>query len=147
MLQELIDEALIKAYMDYEKWQGFDDCAVAILPNGQRAAVKLWQHRDTGLRTTVEYALQTIQQANGRSGFGLVYRKVSERELLFLFAINDTEKGICALELKRETTNPVNDLVPIPEMSHDPDCSRIASFEWGATRRRVPVEARDYITI
>jgi hypothetical protein len=42
-----------------------------------------------------------IDAVGARFGYALVYVKENGRELVFLAAINETEKGICTLELKR----------------------------------------------
>jgi hypothetical protein len=148
MLQDLIDEALYEAFGDYETWEGIDNRVVAILQDKRRAAIKLPYAKDMQpLEELLNDAVQTIEMVNGRSGFGLISLKRNGRGLILLLAVNDTEKGIRAVELKRGTTDPLRDLIPLPDMRNDPDCAPIEVLEWGGSRRRVDVAARDYVVI
>jgi len=70
--------------------------------------------------------------------------KEKGRELVFLAAINETEKGICTLELKRRTGDPPRDLLPF---SGDANCSLLERLEWGGSRRKVDVQITDEIRI
>jgi hypothetical protein len=52
-----------------------------------------------------------IDAVGARFGYALVCVKENGRELVFLAAINETEKGICTLELKRRSGDPTRDLL------------------------------------
>jgi hypothetical protein len=140
-LQDLIDEALYEAYGDYEMSESIRTRAVAIHHDGFHRIISL---RETdglfALQTTLEDAITTIDAVGGQVGFALVYVKENGRELVFLAAINNAEKGICALELDRRTRDPLRDLQPV---SSDADRSFLERVKWGATRRNVDVEIRD----
>jgi hypothetical protein len=76
--------------------------------------------------------------------FAPVYVNENGRELVFLAAINETEKGICTLELKRRSGDPPRDLLPV---SSDADTSFVETLEWGGVRRKVNVQITNEIRI
>jgi hypothetical protein len=63
---------------------------------------------------------------------------------VFLAAINETEKGICTLEIKPDTGDELRDLVPVTANANR---SFVENLECGGSRRKVDVEIRDYIRI
>ena len=153
-LQDLIDEALYEVYGDYDMSASIRTRAVAIHSDGFHRAISL---RDadgllgqrlpdglSSLQATLEDAVTAIDAVGGRVGFALVYVKENGRELVFLAAINETEKGICALELKRRTGDPPRDLLPV---SDDADTSFVETLEWGGVRREVDVQITNEIRI
>jgi len=150
-LQDLIDEALIEAYGDYDMSESIRTRAVAIHDDGFHRELSLRRAGEvsgllqraielSGLQATLEDAVNAIDAVGGRVGYALVYVKENGRELVFLAAINHAEKGICTLELKRETGDELQDLLPA---SGDADSSFLQSLEWGRSRRKVDVEIRD----
>jgi hypothetical protein len=155
-LQDLIDEALYEVYGDYEMYESIRTRAVAIYDDGFHRAITLrdadgllgehLRNADglSGLQAILDDAVTTIDAVGGRVGFALVYVKESGRELVFLAAINATEKGICALELKRKTGDALRDLRPV---SSDADRSFVESLEWGGRRRKVKVKKRGYFRL
>ena len=102
-LQFLIDSAMIDAFADYDMFELFNTRVVAVV-DGFRAAIEL--PRADGLfslKTVLNDAVCRVEAVGSRIGYALVYAREKERELIFLLAINDTEKGICAMQLKRDT--------------------------------------------
>jgi hypothetical protein len=145
MLQDLIDEARILVYADYEMYLSIRTRAVAILHDRVRKEIDLFAIHGLGrLQWTLEDAVNEIEAAGGHEGFALVYANEKGRELVFLAAINEAEKGICGLELHRTTGDELRDLLPV---SSDTDCSFLRHLEWGGSRRKVDVEIRDYFRI
>ena len=153
-LQDLIDEALYEVYGDYDISASIRTRAVAIHSDGFHRAISL---RDadgllgqrlpdglSSLEATLEDAVTAIDAVGGRVGYALVYVKENGRELVFLAAINGTEKGICTLELKRRTRDPLRDLQPV---SRDAERSFLERVKWGATRRNIDVEIRNGIRL
>jgi hypothetical protein len=155
-LQDLIDEALYEVYFDYDMSKSIKTRAVAIYNDGFHRVISLrdadgllGQHLRnadglSGLQAILEDAVTTIDAVGGRAGFALVYVKENGRELVFLAAINETEKGICALELKRKTGDELRDLRPVRS---DADLSFVESLEWGGSRRKFKVKKRNYFRI
>jgi hypothetical protein len=150
-LQDLIDEALIEVYNDYDMSESIRTRAVAIHDDGFHRELSLRRANElsgllrraielSGLQATLEDAINAIDALGGRVGYALVYVKENGRELVFLAAINHAEKGICTLEMKRETGDELRDLLPV---SVDADGSFVRSLEWGQSRRKVDVEIRD----
>ncbi len=92
----------------------------------------------------MEEAVTAIDGVGGRVGFAPVYVKENGRELVLIAAINATEKGICALELKRRTGDPPRDLLPV---SDDADTSFVETLEWGGVGREVDVQITNEIRI
>lgn len=140
MLQDLIDEAVLKCFADYDTPQAFGDAVVGILPSKRRATVPLW-FLGIPLERQFDDAVKTLEEMNARSGFGVFYVERNGRMLVFIMGINEIEKGLCALEKKSNTMDPPQDLTPIPDISTDPDCVQIAALDWGGSRRRVHVVA------
>ena len=144
-LQDLIDEALFEVFADYDMSKSIQTRAVAIHHDGFHRVISL---RDAdglfGLQATLQDAVTTIDAVAGRVGFALVYVKENGRELVYLAAINETEKGICTLELKRRTGDPPRDLLPF---SSDANYSFLERLEWGGSRRKVDVQITDEIRI
>jgi hypothetical protein len=107
-LQDLIYDSMFEAFADYDTFESIHSRAVAIHRDGfhrilgLRDAKALFQ-----LQSILEDAVTTIEAVGARMGFALVYAKESGRELVFLAAIKDTEKGICTLELTRRTGDPL----------------------------------------
>jgi hypothetical protein len=87
----------------------------------------------------LEDAVTMIEAVGGLMGYALVYAKEIERELVFLAAIKDTEKSICALELRRRTGDPLRDLLPA---GSNANWSFLEHVNWGGERRRVDVAIR-----
>jgi hypothetical protein len=146
MIQDLIDEAVLRTFADYDTSQVIDDLVVGILHSRGRAAVTLTFPR-VPLEMLFNDAVKTLEEMNAQSGYGLFYLRQNGRELIFLLGVDGNEKGICALELRRGTEDPLRDLIPIPEMCTDPDCAPIEALGWGGSRRGVDVAARDYVMI
>jgi hypothetical protein len=147
MLQNLIDYVVFDAFGDYDMFESFNTRAVAIV-DGCRAAIELpFADGLVQLETVLKDAVNRIEAVGARRGYALVYAREKERELIFLLAINDTEKGICALKLRRNTGDPTRDLLPIADMSLDADCSIVESLEWGRAKRKVDVRVSDEITL
>jgi hypothetical protein len=144
LIQDLIDEAVCKAFGDYDTSQAFDDLVIGILPSRRRAAVTL-TFPGGPLQILFNHAVKALEEMTAPSGYGVVYQRQNGRELVFLLGIDGNEKGICAFELKRGTGDPRSDLIPIPEMRIDPDCAPVEALEWGGSRRRVDVAVRDYV--
>jgi hypothetical protein len=144
-LQDLIDEALYEVYGDYDMSESIRTRAVAIHHDGFHRIISL---RETdglfALQSTLDDAITTIDAVGGQVGFALVYVKENGRELIFLAAINETEKGICALELKRRSGDPPRDLMPV---SSNADTSFVETLEWGGVRRKVNVQITNEIRI
>ena len=153
-LQDLIDEALYEVYGDYDMSESIQTRAVAIHQDGFHRAISL---RDadgllgqrlpdglSSLQATLEDAVTAIDAVGARFGYALVYVKENGRELVFLAAINETEKGICTLELKRRSGDPPRDLLPV---SSDADTSFVETLEWGGARRKVNVQITNEIRI
>ena len=137
---------MIDAFADYDMFESFNTRVVAVVDEF-RAAIEL--PRADGLfslKTVLNDAVCRVEAVGSRIGYALVYAREKERELIFLLAINDTEKGICAMQLKRDTGDPLRDLLPIADMCLDADCSIVDSFEWGGTRCKVDVRVSDEIT-
>jgi hypothetical protein len=144
-LQDLIDEALYEVYGDYDMSESIETRAVAIQHDGFHRAISLREANGLlGLQATLEDAVTAIDGVGGRVGFALVYVKENGRELVLLAAINQTEKGICTLELKRKTGDELRDLRPV---SSDANRSFIEKLEWGGSRRKVKVKKRNYFRI
>ena len=91
------------------------------------------------LQPILEDAVTMIEAVGGLMGYALVYAKEIERELVFLAAIKDTEKSICALELRRRTGDPLRDLLPA---GSNANWSFLEHVNWGGERRRVDVAIR-----
>jgi hypothetical protein len=136
-LKDLIHDSMFEAFADYDM---FDDSVTCCSrPSrwfllGPRDAEALFQ-----LQSVLEDAVTTIEAVGGRMGFALVYAKESGRELVFLAAIKDREKGICTLELTRRTGDPLRDLLPV---SREANGSFLERLEWGGFRRKIDVEIR-----
>jgi hypothetical protein len=144
-LQDLIDEALYEVYGDYDMSESIQTRAVAIHHDGFHRVISLREVDGlSGLQATLEEAVTAIDGVGGRVGFAPVYVKENGRELVFIAAINATEKGICALELKRRTGDPPRDLLPV---SDDADTSFVETLEWGGVRREVDVQITNEIRI
>jgi hypothetical protein len=142
-LQDLIDRALYEVYADYDMYLSIRSRAVAIVHDG--ATTELFAARDpVRLQWILEEAVNAIEAAGGLKGYALVYANEKGRELVFLAAINETEKGICTLELKRNTGDELRDLALV---TGDANRSFLENLEWGGSRRKVDVEIRDYIRI
>jgi len=110
-LQDLIDDARILVYADYERYLSIRTRAVTILHDGVRKEIDLFAARGLdGLEWTLKHAVNEIEAAGGVEGYALIYANERRRELVFLAAINEAEKGICALELKRKTGDELRDL-------------------------------------
>jgi ribosome maturation protein Sdo1 len=138
--------ALIDAYADYDMFESVNTRVVAIV-DGFRAAIELPRARGlVQLKTVLKDAVSRVEAVGSRRGYALVSAKEKESELVFLLAINDTQKGICALRLRRDTGDPQRDLLPIADMGLDADCSIVESFEWGGARRKVDVRVSAEIT-
>jgi hypothetical protein len=144
--QFLIDSAMIDAFADYDMFESVQTRVVAVVDDF-RAAIELPHANGVAqLETILKDAIRRVEAVGSRRGYALVYAREKERELVFLLAINDTEKGICAMQLRRNTGNPPTDFLPIPDMSLDADCSIVQSFEWGGARRKADVRVSDDIT-
>jgi hypothetical protein len=144
-LQDLIDEALYEVYGDYDMSKSIQTRAVAIHHDGFHRVISLREVDGlSGLQTTLEDAVTAIDGVGGRVGFAPVYVNENGRELVFLAAINETEKGICTLELKRRSGDPPRDLLPV---SSDADTSFVETLEWGGVRRKVNVQITNEIRI
>jgi hypothetical protein len=144
-LQDLIDEALYEVYGDYDMSESIQTRAVAIHHDGFHRVISLREVDGlSGLQATLEEVVTAIDAVGRQVGFALVYVKENGRELIFLAAINETEKGICALELKRRSGDPPRDLLPV---SSDADTSFVETLEWGGVRRKVNVQITNEIRI
>ena len=144
LLQDLIDICRLEVFADYDMFESIETRAVAVHQDdfcrriGLREPEALFQ-----LQPILEDAVTMIEAVGGRMGYAQVYVKEKGRELVFITAINATEKGICTLELKRRTGDPPRDVLA---ESSDADSSFVGSMEWGGSRRRVDVEIRDFIS-
>jgi hypothetical protein len=144
-LQDLIDEALYEVYGDYDMSESIQTRAVAIHHDGFHRVISLREANGLlGLQATLEDAVTAIDGVGGRVGFAPVYVKENGRELVFLAAINETEKGICTLELKRRSGEPPRDLLPL---SSDANGAFLERLDWGGSRQKVDVEITDQIWI
>jgi hypothetical protein len=144
--QFLIDSAMIDAFADYDMFGSVQTRVVAVVDEF-RAAIELPAANGLAqLETILKDAMRRVEAVGSRRGYALVYAREKERELVFLLAINDTEKGICAMQLRRDTGDPLRDLLPIADISLDADCLIVESFEWGGTRRKADVRVSDEIT-
>jgi hypothetical protein len=93
-LQDLIDDARILVYADYERYLSIRTRAVAILHDGVRKEIDLFAARGLDeLQSSLEHAVNEIEAVGGGEGYALVYANEKRRELVFLAAINDAEKG------------------------------------------------------
>jgi len=146
VIQDLIDEAMLKAFADYDMSEWIDDVVIGILPSERRAAVTLTFPR-VPLEKLINDMTKILAEIHATSGYALFSLRQNGRKLVFLLGVDGNEKGICALELKRGTGDPVQDLTPIPEMGTDPDCAPVEALEWGGPRRRVDVVVRDHVMI
>jgi hypothetical protein len=144
-LQDRIDDAHILVYADYERYLSIRTRAVAILHDGVRKEIDLFAARGLDeLEWTLKHAVNEIEAVGGVWGYALIYANEKGRELVFLAAINETEKGICALELKRKTGDELRDL---RAARRDADRSFVEGLEWGGPRRKVDVKIRNYFRI
>jgi hypothetical protein len=144
-LQTLIESGRFDVFGDYDMFESIDTRAVAVHQDGFLRRIGLREPEALSqLQPILEDAVTVIDAVGARFGYALVYVKENGRELVFLAAINETEKGVCTLELKRRTGDPPRDLLPF---SSDANCSLLERLEWGGARRKVDVEIRDEIRI
>jgi hypothetical protein len=144
-LQTLIESARFDVFGDYDMFESIETRAVTIHQDGFLRRIGLREPEALfQLQPILEDAVTMIEAVGGRFGYALVYVKENGRELVFLAAINETEKGICTLELKRRTGDPPRDLLPL---SSDANCAFLEGLDWGGSRHKVDVEITDQIWI
>jgi hypothetical protein len=139
MLQDLIDQARFEVFSDYDMFEAIRTRAVVFFQDGLPAVIELPPAEGLfELERMLENAVRAIEALGGRTAFVLTYVREKRRDLLFISGFNETEKGICALELKRHTGDPVRDLLPVSDVTDD--ANRILELlEWGGSRRKVDV--------
>jgi hypothetical protein len=72
--------------------------------------------------------IEKIQGAGVQSGVSIIYVVAYPGELVFVYAISDSDVALCALVLKRKTGVCIDDFHLVTEIAHSD-----VSF-WGATR-------------
>lgn len=144
-LQTLIESGRFDAFGDYEMFESIDTRSVAVHQDGFLRRIGLREPEALcQLQPILEDAVTMIDAVGARFGYALIYVKENGHELVFLAAINETEKGICTLELKRRTGDPPRDLLPV---SSDADSSFVESLDWGGSRHKADVKITDQIWI
>ena len=142
VLQDLIDDCMFAVFADYDMFEAIETRAVAAHHDGFHRVIGLRDAQASfQVQPILEDTVAMIEPVGGRMGFAQVYLKENGREVVFLAAINDSEKGLCILELKRGTGDPLRDLLPVS--SSDANYSLLERLEWGGARRKVDVEIRD----
>jgi hypothetical protein len=145
VLQDLIDYCTFAVFADYDLSESIDTRAIVVHHDGFHRVIGLHEAQSSfQLQPILQDAVTTITALGGRMGYALVYVQEKGRELVFLAAINEREKGICAVELKRGTGDPLRDFLPVHS---DAICSFLERLEWGGTRRKVAVEIMDEIRV
>jgi hypothetical protein len=118
-LTHLIDIGIDEAFGDYDEYESLQSRAIALLCGDKRKRIDLnFKGGLLDLEEACGEGIEKIRGAGVQSGVSIIYVVAYPGELVFVYAISDSDVALCALVLKRKTGVCIDDFHLVTEIAH-----------------------------